>query len=206
MKERPILMSGEEVRAILDGRKTMTRRIVKWPLKSANHHGTRRIFTESKANEVREMLGQDSRHPHNRPVSPYGKPGDLRWVKETWVPILALYYEKALAGDRHPGVLESAVAYRADHPTPERLKWKHSVHMPRWASRLTLRITSVRVERLKDISEDDCEAEGYEFIPFGYQPEPDAHGWFRHLWDSINGKGSWNANPWVWVIEFEVQK
>ena len=82
--------------------------------------------------------------------------------------------------------------------------WKSPIHMPRWASRITLEVTGVRVERLQDISEADCAKEGAPFTYSGFAPEdaPDWRGWYRDLWESINGPESWDANPWVWVVEF----
>jgi len=180
VKSKPILFSGPMVRAILDGRKTQTRRVVKQLLPENRREG----LTISAS------------------MCPYGKPrykrdpGDRLWVKESWIP--------AYFSDKRPG-------YRADWRDPEDIpepKWKPSLFMPRWASRITLEITGVRVERVKAISEDDAKAEGVEGdnvgdfgIPCKEYVIP-----FADLWDSINGKKpgrSWADNPWVWVIEFE---
>lgn len=171
MKERPILFSGPMVRAILAGKKTQTRRVVKdlrWyepPVKVA-HIGNKVGTPEA--------------------LCPYGQPGDRLWVKETWS-------TTEQAGDH---VADAHVVYRATDPDWETMdgwKWRPSIYMPRWASRITLEIVSVRIERLKEISESDSIAEGCP------------SGCFSELWQSINGDTPgkrWADNPWVWVIEF----
>ena len=191
MKERPILFSAPMVRAILAGTKTQTRRIVKpstmprWP-------------------ELHPEMGDIL------PLCPYGQPGGRLWARETWRVRGGQEYE--YQQDR------SQVMYRATHREDgfpigwESYKWRPSIYMPRWASRITLEVTGVRVERLQDISEADASAEG---VPnqtrlTGYgkgdgcqwgPAEPVAE--YRALWESINGPGSWDANPWVWVVEFK---
>jgi hypothetical protein len=124
---------------------------------------------------------------------PYGKPGDKLWCRETWAP--------------HSDMPRSAI-YRCDrggdyqdNVTPN-FRWRPSIFMPRWASRILLEITAVRVERLQDISDTDAINEGIPDYPdfVGDSPVED----YRTLWESINGPGSWSANPWVWVIEFKV--
>lgn len=151
---------------------------------------------------------------------PYGKPGDTLWVRETWAPL----HEHTADGSCGP----SCCAYAADPPVcpPVRTKWRPSIYMPRWASRLTLEVTGVRVERLQDISEEDAVAEGIESVNTGrnigwldYSGDAEAgtpyvtpagteRAWhspissYRTLWERINGAGSWDANPWVWVVEF----
>lgn len=129
---------------------------------------------------------------------PYGQPGDRLWVRETW----------QLNGNQREDVV-----YRATANLHSEIPWKPSIFMPRWASRLTLEITRVRVERVQDISEKDAKAEGTTLNPdyvkqklYGDQDG----GWtfeYRKLWDSINAKRGfgWFKNPWVWVIEFTVQ-
>jgi hypothetical protein len=124
---------------------------------------------------------------------PYGAPGDLLWVRETW------------AGHA------SGVDYAADFAAvsrPQAGPWRPSIHMPRWASRITLRITDIRVERLQDISEDDARAEGAEpCTSTGWHGQNivvmTARELFAELWNKINGPGAWNENPWVWAISFE---
>jgi hypothetical protein len=131
---------------------------------------------------------------------PFGVPGDRLWVRETW-------------GDGEENNCEPGVYYRATDPAWDEeetgFRWKPSIHMPRWASRITLEVTGVRVERLNDISEADAETEGCraEVISgtAGYDDQGviSAVEKFRELWESINGPGSWAENPWVWVVEFE---
>lgn len=170
MKERPILFSGPMVRAILEGRKTQTRRVVK--PQPAHIAGIGTVLN------IDTITGK---------ACPYGKPGDRLWVRETW------------DGVRLDGG-GALVSYRADgdKPVTDDGRWHPSIHMPRWASRITLEVVSVRVERLQEISEEDAMAEGVALAE-NYRG-PVAH--FASLWEQINGLGSWNANPWVWVVEF----
>ncbi|MBF0260424.1 MAG: hypothetical protein HQL97_01130 [Magnetococcales bacterium] len=185
MKERPILFSGEMVQAILAGRKTQTRRVVK-------PQPEERKITEPGHEGVSLHLPGQSAYKdgvHEKWIRrgeywdcPYGKPGDRLWVRETF------------CIDDRP--FRGGVLYRADFASPEIISpWKPSIHMPRWASRLLLEITRVRVERVREISDVDAIAEGViskeAFMP---------------LWDSINavrGHGV-ETNPWVWVIDFKV--
>lgn len=185
MKERPILFSAPMVRALLAGTKTQTRRIIK-PQHLA-------FFNQDAAAMLSDW--------NERPL-PYGQTGDRLWVRETFG-----HFER----NQHfkPGC---NVYYRADGNCLELEPWRPSIHMPRWASRITLEITSVRVERLQDISEADALAEGIPSIdtpgawtlPIPANPNLPAIylGAFCKLWESINGPGSWDANPWVWAIEF----
>lgn len=230
-KERPIIFSGPMVRALLDGRKSQTRRVVKGlPI------------------YVTTLIGSDSRPTHefgmhwthegviNEHVRcPYGQPGDRLWVRETW----CRWYGGALGGDRGMECAEPSgtcgVTYLADmarrrvenaywdrvrgHSVlagfeTSHAKWRPSIHMPRWASRLTLELTEVRVQRLQEISEEDAKAEGVANylqpgevpdVPFGYLT--DARDAFRSLWDSINGeRAAWDSNSWVWAVSFRVLK
>lgn len=191
MKERPISFKGEMVRAILDNRKTMTRRIINpQPLWVADPSVPFKTKDADPKGVVR---------------CPYGKPGDRLWVRETW----RQGYE--------PTSFSKGIVYRADHAKAigmdeysGRHKWKPSIYMPRWASRITLEITNVRVERLQDISEEDAKSEGIEksdrFENTFMTPAGDyasAKIAFMRLWESINGSRSWNENPWVWVVEFK---
>lgn len=195
MKERPILFQGPMVRAILDGRKTQTRRIVKpQPPRSVRTMGLHPL--ESGRLGYFDDGGKE--HP-----CPYGQPGDRLWVRETF-----------LAGIEFDGngmpTENERVWYRATEPDlawyngesdfpSENPPWKPSIHMPRWASRITLDVTGVRVERLHDISDADVWAEGWESVSLGNCDHKD----FAALWESINGPASWHANPWVWVVEFK---
>lgn len=178
MKERPILFSGKMVRSLLAGTKTQTRRIVKdtgFYAINASVHGA-----VTAARELKALATQ----------CPHGMPGDRLWVKETW----AHNYRAPLgASDRRPYVL-----YRANGDDAE--KWTPSIFMRRRSSRITLEITAVRVERLNDISADDAMAEGIDTL--SGIPTVNAISDYRALWESINGAGSWAANPWVWVISF----
>ncbi len=217
MKERPILFSAPMIRAILAGTKTQTRRVIKAP----------GVFVSSGAIDgygVLSMHDNDIREVR----CPYGQPGSMLWVRETWG-----YFDPECSGEDYddwhknegPGpraycdeLLQEGhplrdfwrrrVAYKATFagakygagPVGPK-KWRPSIHMPRWASRITLEITDIRVERLQDISEADAEAEGFELgsPPCIYNPT----GWYRSLWEEINGAGSWDVNPWVWCVSFK---
>ncbi|MBD9415876.1 hypothetical protein IB234_15040 [Pseudomonas sp. PDM16] len=195
MTERPILFSGPMVRAIIEGRKTVTRRVAK-PVK---HPDLGNIYAPGAL-----VLEHEPQHVIDR-ACPYGQPGDRLWVRETF----AVYGDEKFA----------AIHYRADRPHDVGRKgvgYKPSIHMPRWVCRILLEITAVRVERLQDISEDQAEAEGTQgCVPYCQSPY-DSDGApacdcmnltykesFQALWSSINGANSWAANPWVWVVEFK---
>jgi len=194
MIERPILFSGPMVRAILEGRKTQTRRVVK-PQPKDREGGISPICYEG---DRWEFLDLEAAEQSVRNL--YGKPGDRLWVRETFSTL-----------DCHHG----QTVYRAGgEKNLTDMKWKPSIFMRRKHSRITLEIVSVRVERLQDISYRDCEAEGLMHVHRGwwvnpYAEDPQATGadegflCYRNLWESINGKGSWKTNPWVWVIEFK---
>ncbi len=219
-KERPILFNGEMVRAIREDRKTQTRRILQvpggWALETANGDSCR-LGEITNSHPKRGRFGAFIRkeiHPgsgkfqHDIIPCPYGKPGDLLWVRETWRQFAACDEcgcSAAPCGCPDDG----AMLYRADGPDNGTI-WRPSIHMPRWASRITLEITDVRVERLRDISKEDAKAEGVErhedaWTDYMHRSEchtaGDARSSFCTLWESINGPGSWSANPWVWVIE-----
>ena len=182
MKERPILFSAPMVRALLNGTKTQTRRVVKCHVED---YGIIR---------------------HTETVCPYGQFGDRLWVRETW------WRDEE----------DNSIIYRVDansdivdvnkHETGlAKYNWRPSIFMPRAASRITLEITAVRVDRLQDISEGDARAEGARNLdvasgretldPYSRQGSCVAH--YKHIWQEINGPDSWDANPWVWVIEFK---
>jgi len=212
VKERPILFSGEMVRAILDGRKTQTRRMVKpQPVKFPPEiHCAKWLDYDgfNKPGFYAYAEGAEKAKGFWRDNCPYGQPGDRLWVRESfWV------VEREGQGVGVPFLLyEDEMGMEPNESAPYREAWglkfghKPSIHMPRWASRITLEITGVRVERLQGISEADCIAEGcsggHDSI-HGYQfsAQPKEHFW--KLWESINGQGSWEANPYVWVIQFE---
>ena len=243
MTSRPILFSGPMVRALLDVTKTQTRRAVK-PQPT--------VYARAGADALARLM---------LPHCPYGKPGDLLWVRETWVDLLAVSPatdqpmpigdgERLIEaptfwlddqGRKRWNYDGKVIAYRANSDVEfcdgngfggdmadkdDMPRWRPSIHMPRWASRLTLRITDVRVQRLQGISEADAIAEGIE-------RRTDCPGWnrfslagdsfaikesgakgsvptsfpklaYRSIWEHINGPESWDANPWVWAISFEV--
>ena len=199
-KERPILFSGPMVRAILEGRKTQTRRVCKpltfgWPQYEAVDG---------------ELMYDDN--PWVKRDSPYGRPGDRLWVRETCVIREGSYMQrKTLDELLVKGPPPSTVYYVATDRIYLGEKKTPSIFMPRWASRIMLGVTSVRVERLQDISEDDAKAEGVEAVSVADVPRQAA--WsnrqdFSRLWDSINKKRGfgWDKNPWVWVVEFKVMQ
>lgn len=197
MKERPILFSAPMVRAILAGTKTQTRRAIKtvgndggfvlveqddgsyWPRRSDDGES---IFVT-----VRE---RGKEYVHEIPMAcPYGAPGDRLWVRETWAAPHNCDHLKPSEIDDGWRIHYAATEDRGG------LLWRPSIFMPRWASRITLEVTDVRVERLQAISYEDAVAEGID------HEYPKARAQYRDLWESINGTGSWAANPWVWVVE-----
>ena len=225
MTERPILFSAEMVRAILKGDKTQTRR--KAPIRELNilqHPGDMLTWSVSFLKAIKGTLTSHSggkfsdlqaRSIIASQFNPYGKPGDTLWVRETWgavsptdepVPLALGQCEIEYRADLPPGCTDGPGEWPADaRNDPEAPKWRPSIHMPRWASRLTLVVKSVRVERLQDIREDDARAEGCKpvihddgAIDCGTRKTT-----FAKLWNHINGPGAWEANPWVWVISFD---
>lgn len=190
IKERPIIFSGEMVRAILEGRKTQTRRTIKYLRRERMMPS--RIFHEGIKYTAK---------------CPYGQPGDRLWVRETWH---GSTNERLAKEPEHP---MDTLSYKAEFEGINvNWKWYSPIHMPRWASRIALEITSVRVERLQEISEEDALKEGamhwwnhlihdkrLRLYNGGHGPVSA----YQMLWESINGKGSWKQNPFVWVIEFK---
>ncbi|AVO94096.1 hypothetical protein [Klebsiella pneumoniae] len=210
MKERGMIFNGEMVRAILDGRKTQTRRIIK-DCTVGRDQISKFIQIEKKfigcyPEDVPELI---------RECCPYGVPGDRIWVREAFrvhsraTDVATLVYKASERNSWTEQTHRVPVAVCNKPATPE--KWTPSLHMPRWASRILLEITDVRVERLNSISQEDAQAEGLELT--GWRPtysDPDSGGEvmtpydnFAELWSSIYGDESWQANPWVWVIEFK---
>ena len=193
MAERPILFSAPMVRAILAGAKTQTRRAVKfkpWHQIEARDDGS-----------PWPWMYDDERVADHWVPCPYGQPGDRLWVRETHMDLGACYLYRAD---------DSAEQERALVAPGQR--WRPAIHMPRAASRITLEITAVRVERLQDISEADAKAEGIsEFVGGWWCEHDDAEQiagmtpqeGYAHLWERINGAGSWAENPWVWVVTFQ---
>ena len=224
MKERPILFSAPMVGPVLDGTKTQTRRVVKPQPQTVTDQGIK--AWDGDAAELLGLLEKSGK------VCPYGQPGDRLWVRE------AFRFTDVFDGDSPARVGERCVdaGYRSPwaplqfEADGQRTNWQHTgtppdegppkpgklrpgMFMPRWASRITLEVTAVRVERLQSISETDAIAEGIEPAAEGYwrlygrdtngDMDRSARTSYRSLWESINGPGSWDANPWVWVIEFK---
>ncbi|MGJ0580884.1 hypothetical protein ACR71G_23345, partial [Xenorhabdus bovienii] len=208
MKERPIIFNADMVRAILNGRKTQTRRIVQPQY-------------ESKSQELRKckdgfrwwLIGAES--PQHRVNCPHGQIGDRLWVRETFCPVFDAQYAE---GEIDWIDYRATPRYSAEYPAgwhlepedPAALKWRPSIHMPRWASRITLEVTDIRVERLQDIKEEDALAEGIKtgrfgnksnwrdgfYAPGDNQPCFSAKEAFKCLWQSIYSEENWNNNPW----------
>lgn len=227
LRERPILFNGPMVRAILEGRKTQTRRVVKlrrgastsgafWDhpgYEPAELRSGKWAFRDKKERgEAKAALGSPDWD------CPYGEAGDRLWVRETW----QSFGDSSTIRPRVPHACQ--VRYDATGTTawcrvpegargvyPAMFRSRPSIHMPRWASRITLEVVAVRMERLQDISAADALAEGApEWAEDTVQgdryparaPGLERH-WYMQLWESINGVGSWDANPWVWVVEFK---
>ncbi|EAR7455141.1 hypothetical protein [Salmonella enterica] len=208
MSERGMIFNGEMVRAILDGRKTQTRRPIKWKQ-------TR--FTEIAERDDGSLWPWAEDCERGGDIwfaCPYGEIGDRIWVRETWQVIHDHIDESSHVEDRTyaPSIPKEKDRYwhtvYAEHFGDESREdrgfpWRPAIHMPRWASRILLEITDVRVERLRDLSEEDAKSEGIIPSAGGVLP-----GWeyrinFRDLWMDIYGTDNWEANPWVWVIEFK---
>ena len=206
MSEHPIIMSAESVRAILNNAKTQTRRVTVQPpppdcgkILVGEYHPTK-IDKHGEAYPGKPIFGACSEDGKWGVKCPYGKPGDHLWVRETWW--------QPPADEIFP------VQYDADTDDASRqnakrdllpLGWQRrpSIYMPRWASRITLEITDIRVERLQDITEDDAIAEGVK--PHW---KDEARDIFAELWDSLNAKRGygWDTNPLVWVVEYRRMK
>jgi len=207
VKERPILFSGEMIRAILDGKKTQTRRVVK--LKKLPVPGAMRVLSAVKNKPGYWGWHTESGLPclevegYHHVRSPYGIPGDQLWVRETW------------ASTEQSGVYPSDayIVYRATDPDWSECEgwcWRPSIFMPRSSSRITLEVTDVKVKRVQEIScssspfgRNDIEAEGCPLRRGCFHYDDRARAWFRELWNGINGKKyPWESDPWVWVIVF----
>lgn len=218
MTERGMIFNAEMVRAILDGRKTQTRRIMA-PQPADDIE--RCIFPNPEAIGCKSSL----RHKHGSTTAHfchYGKPGDRIWVRETFQgPLFDYDLMDSYCKDPTPFEKPEFCVYKADGvPAPEfydagdelHCCWRPSIHMPRWASRILLEITGVRVERLNSIHDVDAMREGIQNLTtcshadFGIPGVVNAQHpvrAFQLLWESIYGADSWRANPWVWVIEFK---
>lgn len=207
MKERPILFSAPMVRAILAGNKSQTRRIVK----------PRKDVAFGCLLQPHELAGEVN--AGNLENCPYGKIGDRLWVRETFQGPLLESEEQEDEFRHSPDIYKKPgfCAYRATDTLDaidsdgRELGWRPSIFMPRWASRILLEVTGVRVEKLRDISESDAKAEGARSADPATGREcildPSIGSYrlhYRDIWEYINGPGAWDANPWVWVIEFKV--
>lgn len=242
--ERPILFSAPMVRAILAGRKTQTRRVLvkRGGFSAPDHveHTGMAVLDDGRVSAAfrtpwkrvveamgwgRDPTGWD--YEYTWEVCPYGSPGDRMWVRETWGQLDSahpdsegVYEPDVWTGKPRPGL---PVVYRADYAGHEEdgAPWRPSIFLPRWASRLTLDVTAVRIERLQSISEADARAEGCtsdmdwiskiegvrgaaasRVLPTRLVTARENYRW---LWDEINGKRApWATNPWVWVVSFRV--
>ena len=192
-----MILNAEMVRALLDGRKTQTRRPIKWKQTRFTEIGEREDGSKWPWSEDAEHAC-DFWHP-----CPFGAVGDRIWVREAFrvhsraTDVATLVYKASERNSWTEQTRRVPVAVCNKPATPE--KWTPSLHMPRWASRILLEITGVRVERLRSMSQDDARAEGV----IAASGPMEAGLAFRELWDSIYGEESWKANPWVWVIEFK---
>nr|DAO68245.1 MAG TPA: ASCH domain protein [Bacteriophage sp.] len=237
MKEKPIIFSADMVKTILDGKKMMTRRVVKSDF--INNYKHAHIIKQSS-----DKSREGKAYFYDKPVggmvlssqlvsNPYGKVGDHLWVRETWIqgyndPLIesegddenavSIIYKADGKEEYRSCSAETAENWGDFSADSEMVGFKSPIHMPRWASRILLEITDIRVERLNDISEADCEKEGFRFYPLSricFKPcstkHPSGHGSnnyksiFGEYWDTLNAKKGyqWSSNPWVWVIEFK---
>ena len=199
MKERPIIFGAPMIRALLDGSKTQTRRIVK-PQPPADIEE----FLPADPSGFWGFIGND---PIECIHCQRGDSGDKLWIRETWR--AGDVWDESLPSKipaRSEIKYEADGSFRSGTPLNEMGRLRSPIFMPRWASRITLAITRVRVERLHDISEEDARAEGCNGdCPVGYIPAHKSSpcvSHFAQLWESINGAGSWVANPWVFVLTF----
>ncbi|UJL36155.1 hypothetical protein JK642_13505 [Pantoea agglomerans] len=220
MRERPIIFNADMVRAVLDGRKTQTRRIIQSPAKNMQASGHKVIEYREPGDKwygehvfsMRNQSGTWCDYTKEQFLAkcPFGAVGDRLWVRETFrvhsraTDVATLVY-KASEQQSWTQQTHRVPIEKCNKPAVVDT-WTPSIHMPRWASRITLEITCVRVERLNSMTEKDALAEGclggHDSIP-GYQYSATPHEHFHHVWQSIYGADSWQANPWVWVIEFK---
>ncbi|EDW2260611.1 hypothetical protein R950_002605 [Salmonella enterica subsp. enterica] len=201
MKERGMIFNAEMVNAILSGRKMQTRRPIKWKQ-------TR--FTEIAEREDGSLWPWAEDCERGGDIwfaCPFGEVGDCIWVRETWAEAGASAPDLKLYRANYPAHVPT---HYENVPPAEDVRWTPSIHMPRWASRITLEITDVRVERVQDISQRDAIAEGgppdhpsFSKISreMGFSDWP--RSWFAQTWWGIYGREAWNTNPWVWVIEYK---
>ncbi|PBP70580.1 hypothetical protein CCL15_13625 [Pseudomonas syringae] len=208
-KERPILFNGPMTHALLAGQKTVTRRLVETPPLTPH--------TELAKGREAQTAGVHTSD------CPYGQTGDQLWVRETWIPCPDAGHESwsnhtfsySAWVRRGKKIRDVPVGLRKPRHCIYRIdvaddshgfKWRPSIHMPRWACRILLEITDVRIERLQDITPEQAIAEGV--LSCRDHLDPDGIGYseeelFSIMWVSLNGHENWNANPWVWVVEFK---
>ncbi|GAA5557173.1 hypothetical protein Asch01_01891 [Acinetobacter schindleri] len=228
MKERPILFNAEMVQAILDGRKTQTRRIMRRQPDAVErfHHGESTKDTNADHailrcySDPKGFKGCNSgwlaSATYKTPFSEFNV-GDRLWVRETFCYGCIDEWDaehpddRRLFVDQYDGRKQSSIPKQwclENNVEIEDVIWKPSIHMPRSASRLLLEITKIRVEQIQDITKEDAKAEGFDYsttpsaIEMGYSIGARTN--FRHTWEGIYGTESWDQNPWVWVIEFKV--
>lgn len=188
MKSRPILFSAPMVQAILAGRKTQTRRIVK-------------LTDSGRVKAIGSSLNWHLDDPNAANANPYGQPGDQLWVKETWRTQYANESQKPIDITEGDPIRYEVDGHENGNPLYGWGRIRQSIFMRRWMSRITLELTGIRVERLQNISEADAWQEGVS--PVGPMTGRMARDAFEFLWHSINGAESWDANPFVWVVEFK---
>lgn len=204
MKERPILFSAPMVRAILDGRKKQTRRVVKFPgFINGEREQAEAVRAINRANHGAVVQYGPRDGIKHRFACPYGLAMDRLFVKEPWR--VAECYDGMTGKQLGEIISRRNIEYSSGDQFLGcvRGRYRHARFMPRWASRITLEITGVRVERLNEISEADAEAEGVSGSAGGSWGREGLIEDFAQLWESINGPDSWDANPFVWVLEFQ---
>jgi hypothetical protein len=202
IQTHPILFSTEMVKAILENRKSMTRRVVKPQPYQEGWAGLIPTYQFGEYSHGHKLHGR-FRQRELIEGSPY-QVGDRLWVRETWADMVCV-----ASTEKGKGKGESNPHYKASSDSTELQilagHWKPSIFMPRWASRITLEITNIRVERLQEIAIEDIQDEGFPLIDEYAHTEHDLRCWFHQLWDFINSKRgySWESNPWVWCISFK---
>ncbi len=212
MKEHSIIMSGNHPQLILDGIKTQTRRVIKPQFTLPTTAGKPYLDGTGYLSVIKDRINFSGWYyitvgaTNHKVKCPYGQVGDRLWVRETWG--LHFAWDNTKPSDIPPSKLQAS-RYKTDSiDTSDVRKWRPSIFMPRWASRITLEITEVRVERVQEISVTDIAMEGHKsFVyPDGRQEMGSAEylRWFMDLWDSLNAKRGygWEVNPWVWCLSF----
>lgn len=213
IRERPILFSGKMIQAILAGHKTQTRRLVTVPWLGARRALPYEPYWVDTDGKLLACDEYGDYHPAERWLSGYGDPGDQLWVRETWCLAHPDYHSEEEGLRKGRPVRDGRWCHYAatdDVDMGDGLGWRPSIHMPRWASRISLEVTEVRIERLQEIGDNDAVAEGFgeERGAVGQQVRPGPRERFAELWDQINGDrwperaAAWESNPWVWVVSF----